>query len=220
MDQAHIIKLVLVLFMLVLSLGVHEAAHAWAALKCGDTTARDMGRITLNPIPHIDPFMSILFPAMLYLMSGGQFVFGGARPVPVNFHRLRNPWRDMSLVALAGPVSNVLQAIFYAVLWRVAVKYGNYGSDTILAQVLSTTVHLNLVLAALNMIPVPPLDGSRVLAWILPPRFRDTYVQLERFGMLLVLLLFFFGPMRFLIGSALGPLYSMVDWISTLGGLW
>ena len=107
------------LALLVISLGIHEAAHAWVALKCGDTTARDLGRITLNPIPHIDPFMTVILPVLL-VVSGG-FFFGGAKPVPVNFHNLRHPLRDMALVALAGPVSNFFLAAFFFLCEKVMV---------------------------------------------------------------------------------------------------
>ena len=102
------IQLVLVIVLLVISLGIHEAAHGWVALKCGDPTARDLGRITLNPIPHIDPFMTLILPAMLFYFSQGRMMFGGAKPVPVNFHRLRHPWRDMSREPSRGGTGTML----------------------------------------------------------------------------------------------------------------
>ena len=118
------IGIAFVITFLVISLGFHEAAHAWVALRCGDPTARDLGRITLNPIVHIDPFMTIILPVMLYVMSSGQFIFGGAKPVPVSYHRLRKPLRDMMFVALAGPITNFLLAIVFVLAWKAAVYSG------------------------------------------------------------------------------------------------
>src|SRR5258705_5625791 len=120
------VALVMTLVLLVICLGIHEAAHGWVALKCGDPTARDLGSITLNPMPHIDPVMTILLPTLLYL-SPVHMIFGGAKPVPVSFHRLRHPWRDMSLVALAGPMSNFLLAIFFVVAFKFFVRTGFYN---------------------------------------------------------------------------------------------
>jgi Zn-dependent protease len=195
------VVLVLVVVLLIVSLGIHEAAHAWVALRCGDTTARDMGRLTVNPIAHIDPFMTIVLPIVTYMAI--KIPFGGAKPVPVDFHRLRHPWRDMSLVALAGPASNLLLAVLFAFLWHVAVRTGFYvdaaptwagrRADR-LPVVLEITVFLNLLLAVFNMIPLPPLDGSRVMAWLLPPALRPSYVALERFGLILVLALVVWVP--------------------------
>ena len=114
-EDAGVLITILTMVLLVISLGIHEAAHAWVAWKCGDSTAKDLGRITLNPLVHIDPVRTILLPVLLYYSTG--HAFGGAKPVPVNFHRLRHPWRDMSLVAFAGPASNFLQAIFFLTAW-------------------------------------------------------------------------------------------------------
>ena len=168
----------MVIVLLVICLGVHEAAHGWVALKCGDTTARDLGRITLNPIPHIDLYMTILIPTVLFLTTG--FVFGGAKPVPVSFHRLRHPWRDMSFVALAGPLSNLLLALFFFVALRFFEQTGLYNEASpaglrhqdFLPRVLITTVQFNAILAVFNLVPIPPLDGSRVMAWLLPESLR------------------------------------------------
>jgi Zn-dependent protease len=195
------VEIVMFLVLLIISLSIHEVAHAWVALKCGDTTARDLGRITLNPLPHIDLFMTILLPAMLYL-GGSRIMFGGAKPVPVNFHRLRHPWRDMSLVALAGPASNILLALFFIFAWKFFMRTGLYnGASPILQRdqdflptVLAGAAIANVGLAVFNLVPIPPLDGSRVMAWILPEGLRAGYVGLEWFGMLVVFGLLYLSP--------------------------
>jgi Zn-dependent protease len=177
---------VLVIGFLILSLAIHEVAHAVVALWCGDTTARDLGRITLNPVPHIDPFMTIVLPALLLFMSGGRFAFGGAKPVPVNPANLRHPLRDMALVAIAGPLSNIVLALVFMFALHAAARFGGYEPGMLMYDVLLQTVVLNVVLAVFNMLPIPPLDGSRVMAYLLPAGIRDSYVRLESLGMLLV----------------------------------
>jgi Zn-dependent protease len=197
------VEITMNIVLLVICLGIHEAAHGWVALKCGDPTARDLGRITLNPIPHIDLFMTILLPAFIYIRSGGTMMFGGAKPVPVNFHRLRHPWRDMSLVALAGPASNLLLGIFFLAAWKFFLGTGLYNgaaqfpmdrAHDFLPRVLATAVQFNVLLAVFNMVPIPPLDGSRIMAWVLPEAIREAYVGLERIGMLIIFGLLYLVP--------------------------
>jgi len=214
--------------LLVICLGIHEAAHGWVALKCGDPTARDLGRITLNPIPHIDLFMTILLPVMLYIGSGGRMMFGGAKPVPVNFHRLRRPWRDMSLVALAGPGSNFLLALFFLAAWKFFVLTGLYNgaaelqldrTQDFLPRVLGNAVGFNVLLAVFNMVPIPPLDGSRIMAWLLPDGLRQSYVGLERFGMLLIFgLLYFVPPFNHYLSTSVGAVIQFLDKLVPIGG--
>lgn len=193
-----------------MSLAIHEVAHAWVALRCGDPTARDLGRITLNPLPHIDPIMTVLLPAIL-IMSGSGFLFGGAKPVPVSPMRLRNPMRDMMLVAIAGPLTNFLIALALGVLWTLALGFGWQTQDTKLMVVVEQAIRFNLLLTAFNMVPIPPLDGSRVMAWILPAGARESYVQLERFGMLLVMLFIFSGTGQSFLYEAISVLYIPVN---------
>jgi Zn-dependent protease len=181
------LEIALVVAFLVISLGIHEAAHGWVALQRGDPTARDLGRITLNPIPHIDPFMTVILPLALAVASKGAFVFGGAKPVPVSYHRLRHPLRDMMLVALAGPGSNFLLAIVFVIGWKAAISFGGYSPEQLMPKVLAGSASMNVLLAVFNLVPIPPLDGSRVMAWILPSELRASYVSLERFGLLLVM---------------------------------
>jgi len=172
----------------VLSITTHEAAHAWVADRLGDSSARQAGRVTLNPIPHIDLFLTILLPGML-LMSGSPFVFGGAKPVMVNIFNLRSPRRDWALVALAGPLSNILQAFMYAGLIAFLVSLGVFTSESMGTQVLAVGIYANALLAVFNLIPIPPLDGSRVLMYFLRGEALAKYIQLERFGILIVLAL-------------------------------
>lgn len=210
------LQIVLVIGFLILSLGIHEAAHAWVATLCGDTTARDMGRLTLNPVAHIDPFFTILLPAML-LLAGGP-AFGGAKPVPVVYNRLRKPLRDMMFVAIAGPLSNLVLAILFALAWKSVGLFGGLPTDSLAMRVLEMSIHFNIILAVFNMIPVPPLDGSRVLAFFLPRDLREPYVRLETFGMLIVFGLLFSG----ILWSVLRPMSSfflqVVDTVT--GGVW
>lgn len=191
----------LTLALLVMSLGIHEAAHAWAADRCGDPTARMLGRLTLNPMAHIDWMWTVIIPAISLLTAG--FLFGGAKPVPVDFRRLRSPWRDMSFVAAAGPLSNLLLAAVFLVLWKAAVYSGFYNGAAesvysrpadLLPRVLDALVSVNVLLFVFNLIPVPPLDGSRITAWLLPADLRGPYMSLERYGLLIVFGLIFFVP--------------------------
>jgi len=212
------LRLALIIGLLILSLSIHEVAHAWVALRCGDTTARDLGRITLNPLPHIDPIMTVLMPIILYMAIG--IPFGGAKPVPVNPYRLRHPSRDMALVALAGPLSNVVLAFVFFAIRKPLLEFGGYESIHLLPYVLEVTVVLNLVLAVFNMIPVPPLDGSRIMAWLLPNGIRETYVGFERYGLLIVFGLFYFRVFDTILRSTIDPMYRLVGYVISLGGLW
>lgn len=186
------VETTLVVAFLIISLALHEVAHGWVALQCGDPTARDLGRLSLNPIVHIDPIWTVIVPALTY-MSGG-FFFGGAKPVPVDFRRLRHPLRDMSLVAVAGPLTNLALAVVFMLALKAAVHFGSYEEDQLLPRVLFGSMQFNVVLFVFNLIPIPPLDGSRILTWLLPPGLRVPYASFERFGMILIIGLLFFAP--------------------------
>lgn len=221
LDGLPPIGIAVALALLVISLGIHEAAHAWVALKCGDTTARDLGRITLNPIPHIDPFMTVILPVLM-VVSGSNFFFGGAKPVPVNYHNLRSPLRDMALVALAGPVSNFLLAAFFFLCEKLMVEeFGLWHEGTVGQLILGQAVYFNLLLAAFNLLPIPPLDGSRVMTWLLPGGLREGYAALERFGILLVFgLILFVPPVNYAVRATMLAMGHWIEAIVTLGGTW
>jgi Zn-dependent protease len=176
----------------IIAITLHEAAHGFVARHFGDPTAANLGRVTLNPLKHIDLFGTILLPAVLLLSHTG-FIFGYAKPVPVNFAALRNPKRDMIWVAAAGPAMNILLAlisalgIVVALLWHVA-------SDSWAIAGLIFSVQINLVLALLNLMPLPPLDGGRVVTGLLPLRLAIPYARLERFGMLIIIALLVLVP--------------------------
>jgi Zn-dependent protease len=176
----------------IIAITFHEAAHGYVALHFGDSTAKDEGRVTLNPLKHIDPFGTILLPTLLYFTAG--FLFGYAKPVPVKFGQLRNPRWDMIWVAVAGPAMNIALAVVSAILLRIALAQGQTG-ESMLVQMLLASIQLNAILAVFNMLPLPPLDGSKVVAPFLPISLARPYLAFEAFGMIILLLLIFVAPM-------------------------
>jgi Zn-dependent protease len=186
-DISNLIQTVLIYALpVVFAITVHEAAHGYVARHFGDNTAEVMGRVTLNPIKHIDPIGTILMPLMLYFATSGAFLFGYAKPVPVNFGRLRHPKRDMIWVALAGPASNFVQAIFWALLLVVMLAAG--VDETFFIKMAQGGVLVNLVMWAFNLFPLPPLDGGRVLAGLLPNGPAQNFLaRIEPFGFFIVM---------------------------------
>ncbi len=172
-----------------LSIIVHEVAHGWAAYKLGDDTAARMGRLTLNPIPHIDPIGTIFLPIMLLVFSGGTTSFGWAKPVPFNpyrFYRHVNMRKGTMLVALAGPVSNFIMAFIGSFVMVAFYKYTNLETAIVMAQAF---VYINIFLALFNLIPVPPLDGSKILMGIMPAKYDRYFLLMERYSFLIFILI-------------------------------
>jgi Zn-dependent protease len=186
-DISNLIQTVLIYALpVVFAITVHEAAHGYVARHFGDNTAEVMGRVTLNPIKHIDPIGTILMPLMLYFATSGAFLFGYAKPVPVNFGRLRHPKRDMIWVALAGPASNFVQAILWALVLVVMLAAG--VDETFFIKMAQGGVLVNLVMWAFNLFPLPPLDGGRVLAGLLPNGPAQNFLaRIEPYGFFIVM---------------------------------
>ncbi|MDP6963123.1 MAG: site-2 protease family protein, partial [Planctomycetota bacterium] len=178
--------LILSIVVVVFAITTHEAAHAWVADRLGDNTARKLGRVTLNPMPHIDLGLTVLLPGALLLM-GSPFVFGGAKPVPTNPFMFRKPFRDLAIVAAAGPISNVIQAILWALILKLFIQFGIWDKSSQGLVVLQLGIFVNILLFVFNMIPIPPLDGSRIVAFFLGHEARSKYMSLERFGILIIL---------------------------------
>lgn len=192
----------------VIAITFHEAAHGFVAWRLGDDTARRLGRVTFNPLKHIDPFGTVLLPALL-LLSGARFLFGYAKPVPVRFDRLRHPRRDMVLVAAAGPVTNLLLALASALLVHVAARLPS-GPQNWALTALSASIYLNVLLAVFNMLPLPPLDGGRVAVGLLPKRLALPLARLERWGIVILIAGLFFLPF---IGRQFGMELNPFGWL-------
>ena len=194
-------KIIIWLIPIIFAITLHEVAHGWVAYRLGDPTAKLQKRLSLNPLRHIDLLGTLIIPIGLLLTTG--FVFGWAKPVPVNWSNLHNPRRDTALVAIAGPLTNLLMAIF----WALALRYSfmlslqNIAAGTVLLYMSNIGVSINILLCVLNLIPIPPLDGSRVLASFLPARGQYLLHRIEPFGFFILLILLVSG----LLGSFLYP---------------
>ena len=175
----------------IFAITLHEAAHGYAAQRLGDNTAAMMGRVTLNPLPHIDPMGTILLPLLLYFSTGGAFLFGYAKPVPVRFDQLRHPKRDMVWVALAGPASNLVQALLWGVLLYVLA--GSGVTERFFLEMCKAGMLTNVVMFAFNLFPLPPLDGGRILVGLLPWRQAVMVSRIEPYGFYIVMALVITG---------------------------
>ncbi len=220
MDIAQIVQLIAVIAVpLIFAITLHEAAHGWIASKLGDTTALMLGRVTLNPVKHIDPFGTIILPVLMLIISklsfGAPFMFGWAKPVPVSWQNLNHPRRDMALVAVAGPGANLVMAIFWAIVAKLSLLIFGHPSTHQIVRTAFVFLHLvslygiiiNILLLVLNLIPIPPLDGSRIVSAILPPNLASAYDRIEPYGIWIVLAVLIFAgrailipPIQFLVG--------------------
>lgn len=192
----------------ILAVTLHEAAHGFVAHWFGDNTAWRLGRVSFNPMKHVDPFGTILLPAFLLLMRA-PFLFGYAKPVPVNFRALRNPRRDMVWVAAAGPATNILMALAAGFLAHIALYVPVYARLWFLRN-LENAIEINVILAIFNMIPLPPLDGGRVAVGLLPAALARPLARLEPYGMLIIIGMLFILP---LVGSQIGANLNVMGWL-------
>ncbi|WP_428356257.1 site-2 protease family protein [Methyloprofundus sp.] len=215
MDQLTLIqKIVVWVVPVIFAITVHEVAHGRVAKYYGDNTAWMLGRLTLNPLKHIDPVGTILVPGLMLAFTG--FVFGWAKPVPVNVRNLRNPKHDMAIVALAGPVANLLMAIGWALFARLGVLINSNEISIPMIYVGMAGIMINLVLGLLNLLPIPPLDGSRILSWALPGRWAQYYNQFEQYGFYLLVILLMTNSLGAILGY---PLSIAKNLFFTIAGL-
>ncbi len=195
-----------------LAITLHEAAHGWVAWRLGDDTAYRAGRVTFNPLRHIDPFGTVLLPALMLVLSGGRIMFGFAKPVPVNFRRLNRPRRDMVYVAAAGPGVNLTLAVVSASLLNVVGMFPDEFAGWLTFN-LQNSVWINVLLAVFNMLPLPPLDGGRVAVGLLPRSLARPLARVERFGFVIIIGAIFFVPW---IGAKLGLNLDVFGWLVLL----
>ena len=199
---------------LIFAITLHESAHGWAAGRLGDPTATMRGRVTINPIPHIDPIGTIAVPGALLLMSaltgGGGLLFGWAKPVPINPRYFRNPLKAMTITAAAGPLSNLLQMIFWALLLKALAAVGFY--DKFVISVCAAGISVNLMLMAFNLIPIPPLDGGRIVRGLLPRQAGMAFDKIEPYGFMILLVLMVGGGLSFFVR----PFLMFGHWIINL----
>lgn len=199
---------------LIFAITLHESAHGWAAGRLGDPTATMLGRVTINPIPHIDPIGTIAVPGALLLMSaltgGGGLLFGWAKPVPINPRYFRNPLKAMTITAAAGPLSNLLQMIFWALLLKALAAVGFY--DKFVISVCAAGISVNLMLMAFNLIPIPPLDGGRIVRGLLPRQAGMAFDKIEPYGFMILLVLMVGGGLSLFVR----PFLMFGQWIINL----
>lgn len=215
MDISSIIQTMTVYAIpLILAITIHESAHGYVAKLCGDNTAYVLGRLTLNPLKHIDLVGTILVPGALLILSAvtgmSGIIFGWAKPVPINFRRLRNPKTDMIWVAVAGPGSNLIQAVIWGLLLKILVTMGFH--EEFFINMCVAGIGVNLVLMALNLIPIPPLDGGRIVSGLLPAGMAWQYSRIEPYGMYILFALILTGTLSFFMRPFMKLGYAVVQW--------
>lgn len=216
MNELTLIQRIVVWILpVIFAITVHEVAHGWVAKKYGDNTASMLGRLTLNPLKHIDLLGTIILPGLL-LITGTGFIFGWAKPVPVNARNFKKPLHDMALVALAGPVANFVMALAWALLARLGQIIGIESISMPLIYMGMAGISINLVLLLINLLPIPPLDGSRILTALLPTRLAWQYNQLERYGFIILIVLLYSGILSAILAY---PMYIVQQLFFSIAGL-
>lgn len=197
---------------------LHEAAHGWVASKLGDKTALILGRVTLNPFKHIDLIGTILIPLILLFLNSG-FIFGWAKPVPINSANLRNPRRDLMLIAAAGPLANLLMAFGWAGILKIGLLLGHHGiaSSIPIIYMGKAGIFINCVLMALNLVPLPPLDGGRIVSGLLPPRLAYRYERIEPYSLLILLVLLASNLLSWIISPLVAIVLRLISALFGLG---
>jgi len=190
--------------LLLVAMTVHEFAHALVAYKLGDPTAKYSGRLTLNPLAHIDLIGTIILPLFLFITTNGRFVFGAAKPVPINYQSLRNPKRGIVLIGASGPAANFIFAVLLSILWRAVPQTG------LINFIFANLISINVILGVFNLLPVPPLDGSRILIGLLPDDLAHQYSRIEPYGFFIVMLLIAAGAFQMLIAPVVRSILSIL----------
>jgi len=188
----------------IFAITLHEAAHGYAALHFGDPTAWHAGRITLNPLKHVDPVGTFLVPTLILLVSAGGFLFGWAKPVPVDFGQLRHPKQDMFWVAIAGPFSNLVMALAWGCVLKIVIEMPPHDYSQALAEMSRIGIGINTVLMVLNLLPLPPLDGGRIAVSLLPDALAWKFARLEPYGFIILIMLMFTGILERVLGPLVG----------------
>jgi Zn-dependent protease len=200
---------------ILLAITLHEVAHGYVAYYCGDSTAKMFGRLSFNPIRHIDPIGTVVLPLLIGVLTHFSFLFGYAKPVPINWNQLKNPKRDMILVAFAGPLSNLIMAFVWAAIfkWASLVHPETSMPALFLLMTARAGMIVNLILAFLNLIPIPPLDGSRILLSFLPPKQAVFLASIEPYGFFILALLAFTGILGYILGPLINGSLSLLSMV-------